>query len=488
MNICLANLLADIAVVEQDLALTHIALDSREISEGGVFFALAGSQQHGLLYADQVIRQGAVAIVYDPAEQGVELAKNIHNLPIFAVVNLDEKLGEIASRFYQQATESLNIVGITGTNGKTSCSQFLAQVMPSCAVIGTLGWGLVNDLQSTCNTTPDAFALHSMLAKLLDQGINNVAMEVSSHGLQQGRVNAVKFNGVIFNNLSRDHLDYHISMEDYFQAKLRLVQWPDLKFVVVNLDDAYAERVLAAINKNVRVLTYSLNNKAYVEQNSIRVSDINYALTGICCDIYWQEQQAKLNSGLLGDFNLQNILAVLAVLLAQGMSLDECLAMIKQIEPVPGRMECFTGGVERPMVVVDYAHTPDALSKVLNTLRQHCTAKLIVVFGCGGDRDKGKRGEMGHIAEQLADQVVITDDNPRFEASKDIINDIISGLVMDNVKVINDRKAAIEYAIVSSSKFDIVLVAGKGHEGYQDIKGVKHVFNDRDIVQELLAA
>ena len=484
----LSDLLTGLACVKHDAEITHIALDSREIARGDVFFALAGTMQHGLLYADQVVQQGAVAIVYDPAKQGTELAKNIHSLPLIAVANLDKKLGDIAARFYADPSQHLNIVGITGTNGKTSCSQFLGQTMDACGVIGTLGWGTYSELHSTFNTTPDALMLQKILAHFVKQGLANVAMEVSSHGLQQGRVNAIKFNGVIFNNLSRDHLDYHGSMEAYFQAKLRLVQWPGLGFVVVNLDDSYAQRVVSAIPDGVRVMTYSLQDKMHAKDSSIQARNIKYTLAGIECDVLWQGEQATLKAGLLGDFNLQNILAVMAVLLQEGMPLAQSLLVLQSIKPVIGRMECFTGGKGMPLVVVDYAHTPDALAKVLSTLRQHCGAKLSVVFGCGGERDKGKRKEMGACAEQLADQVIVTDDNPRFEAAEAIINDVVAGLKMHKVSVINDRKTAIAHGISSSSELDIVLVAGKGHEDYQEIKGVKHPFSDRGIVRVLLAA
>lgn len=484
----IAALLNDNKLEKQNLALTHISLDSRDIGVGGVFFALAGSQQHGLIYASQVVSQGAVAIVYDPAKEGAELAKQSFGVPVFAIPQLAEKLGEIAARFYARPTEQLNIIGITGTNGKTSCSQFLAQVMDSCGVIGTLGWGRYTELQHTKNTTPDAFQLHKILADFVKCGISHVAMEVSSHGLEQGRVNALNFKGVIFTNMSHDHLDYHGNMETYFQTKLRLVQWQGLEFVVINLDDAYAARIIAAVSDDVRILTYSLLNKEYAGGAGIKATNINYSLIGISCDLSWQGQQGFLKVSLLGEFNLQNILAVVVVLLQQGVTLKECLVAIQSIRSVPGRMECFTGRMGKPMVVVDYAHTPDALGKVLNTLRQHCNAKLSVVFGCGGDRDKSKRRKMGFIATQLADQVIVTDDNPRYETPDAIINDVIAELNMQQVSVVRDRKQAIAQGIASSSEFDIVLVAGKGHEEYQDIKGVYYPFSDRLIVQELLVA
>ena len=483
----LSELLTGLTCVKHDVEVSHIALDSREITVGGAFFAVAGTTQHGLLYAEQVRRQGAVAIVYDPAQQGRSLAKNIAGLPLIAIDNLTEKLGSIAARFYAWPTQHLHIIGITGTNGKTSCSQFLAQAMDNCGVIGTLGWGRYTDLNSTLNTTPDAFALQKIFAHFYQHGLQNVAMEVSSHGLEQGRVNALTFRGAIFNNLSRDHLDYHGNMENYFQSKLCLLKWPGLSFVVVNLDDAYAERVIAAVADGVRVISYSLQGREHDHNSSITATNISYTLAGIACDVDWQGQQARLQAGLLGDFNLQNILAVLAVLLEAGSSLSASLSAIQSIKPVIGRMECFTG-IGKPLVVVDYAHTPDALDKVLSTLRQHCTAQLSVVFGCGGDRDKGKRKEMGVIAKRLADQLIVTDDNPRFEDGQAIIKQIVDDLNMDKVSVINSRKAAIEKGISISSERDILLVTGKGHEDYQEIKGVKYPFSDREIVQELIAA
>jgi len=484
----LSELLTGFAHVKYDAEITHIALDSREITIGGVFFAVAGAMQHGLSYAAQVQRKGAVAIVYDPAKQGAKLVENISGLPLICIDNLTEKLSGIAANFYANPAQHLNIIGITGTNGKTSCSQFLAQTMEACGVIGTLGWGLYSDLNSTSNTTPDAFAIQKILAHFVNQGLVNVAMEVSSHGLEQGRVNAINFSGAVFNNLSRDHLDYHGSMEAYFLTKLRLFKYRGLRFVVVNLDDSYAERVIAAIADEVRILTFSLQDKMHSTDSSLTARNIKYTLAGFECDVFWQGQQAILKVSLLGDFNLQNSLVVLAVLLETGQSLTDCLVAIQFIKPVIGRMECFIGSAGKPMVVVDYAHTPDALNKVLSTLRQHCTKQLSVVFGCGGERDKGKRAEMGRIAEQLADRVIVTDDNPRFEDGETIINQIIGGLKMNKVTVISNRKAAIEKSILMSSAQDIVLVAGKGHEDYQELKGVKYPFSDREIVREILAA
>ncbi|MDT8424892.1 MAG: UDP-N-acetylmuramoyl-L-alanyl-D-glutamate--2,6-diaminopimelate ligase [Methyloprofundus sp.] len=482
----LSELLAGVAEVQQNIEFTHIALDSREVGKGGVFFALAGARMHGLSFAHQVQQHGAVAIIYDPADGGDLLAESVTGLSLIAVEQLTDKLGELAAKYYAWPTQKLQVIGITGTNGKTSCSQFLARVLDSCAVIGTLGWGIYPNLQRTCNTTPDALMLQKICAEFVAQNIKHVALEVSSHALEQGRVHAINFSGAVFNNLSRDHLDYHGSLEAYFQTKLRLVQWSDLQYVVVNLDDAYAQRVLAAISRQIPVFTYSLQNKIYAKDTSIQVTNVQYSLSGIECDVFWQAKQHKLKIALLGDFNLQNCLAVLAVLLAMGKPIAECLQAIERIKPIIGRMECFTGDMAKPMVVVDYAHTPDALEKVLTTLRRHCTAKLTVIFGCGGDRDKGKRAQMGRIAETLADCVIVTDDNPRFEVGQAIIDEIIAGLSMTKICVINDRKSAIQQAILMSSDKDIVLIAGKGHEDYQEIKGVQLPFSDREIVKELL--
>jgi len=483
----LVELLAGVADVQQDVELTHIALDSRAVGAGGVFFALAGAKQHGMKFAHQVQQQGAVAIIYDPVNGGKLLAESAIGLSLIAVEQLADKLGDLAAKYYGWPTRQLHVVGITGTNGKTSCSQFLAQVLDDCGVIGTLGWGIYPNLQRTCNTTPDALMLQKIYAEFVAKNIKNVAMEVSSHGLEQGRVNAINFSGAVFNNLSRDHLDYHGSLEAYFQTKLRLVQWPDLQYVVVNLDDAYAERVLSAISAQVPVFTYSMQDKVHNKDTSIQVRNVKYSLLGIECDVFWQAEQHQLKVVLLGDFNLQNCLSVLAILLAMGKPLGECLQAIQGIKPIIGRMECFTADIGKPMVVVDYAHTPDALGKVLTTLKRHCVAKLTVVFGCGGDRDKGKRAQMGRIAEALADRVIVTDDNPRFEAGQAIIDEIIAGIPTEKICVINDRKSAIQQSILMSSDKDIVLIAGKGHEDYQEIKGVQLPFSDREIVQELLA-
>ena len=479
----LSKLLKGLAIVESDVEFSQIELDSRCIKKGDVFFALVGSQQHGMHYAEAVIEKGVAAIVYDPEQGGQAVAKKLGFKSLIAIEGLNEKLGLVADRFYKEPTEKLQVIGITGTNGKTSCSQFLAQMMESTAVIGTLGSGLYGELQESNNTTPNAFDLQKLLAGFVKQSIKNVAMEVSSHGLEQGRVKAVNFSGAVFNNLSRDHLDYHGNMENYFQAKNQLFKWPSLKFVVLNADDEYSARIKLGLNAQVQVLSYSL----LVESDENLVAkNIQYTTDGIVCDVFWNKQHATLNVTLLGEFNLQNILAAIAVLLMQGESLKVSVLAASKVKPIIGRMECFKAKNEA-MIVVDYAHTPDALEKVLTTLKQHCNRQLSVVFGCGGNRDIGKRNQMGHIAEQLADVVIVTDDNPRFENSQLIIDDIVTGLDKQKISCIPDRESAIKQAIANAEKGDIVLIAGKGHEEYQEVNGVKTAFSDRALVQELIS-
>ncbi len=482
----LSELLVGTKIIH-DVEVTQLTLNSSDVVSGSVFFALAGHRYHGLQFAQHVLEQGAVAIIYDPKQQGSELAQGLVGCHLIAVQDLSKKLGMIVARFYANPSEHLNIIGMTGTNGKTSCSQFLAQALQTCGVIGTLGWGVYPNLQRTSHTTPDALSMQKILAQFVNQAVENVAIEVSSHGLEQGRVNAIKFSGAVFNNLSRDHLDYHGTMENYFQAKLALFRWPTLKFVVVNLDDAYAERVLELVSPKVNVVTYSLFNRTWSHGQTIYAQNINYSLQGICCDVKWGAQQARLQISVLGTFNLQNVLSVLGCLLAQGKPLQECVQLMQAIKPIDGRMECFGGQQGKPLVVVDYAHTPDALAKVLRTLRAHCSARLKVVFGCGGNRDEGKRAQMGKIAEQLADDIVVTDDNPRFESADEIIEQIISGMQSGNVQIIHDRQVAIQQSIESSSAQDIVLIAGKGHETYQLIQGEKRPFSDQAIVKEVLS-
>ncbi len=471
-----------------DIEISGLTLDSRKVAAGNVFIALAGSRQHGLSHAKQAITQGACAIVFDPAGGGKELAEDLQgNIPMIAVENLGLVLGDIAARFYGDPSSLMTVIGITGTNGKTSCSQFLSQVLDDCGIIGTLGWGEWGKLHKTVNTTPDALAIQNIFASLWTSGKKTVAMEVSSHGLEQGRVNGVRFKGAVFTNISRDHLDYHGTMENYLQAKLALLQMPDLAFVVVNLDDAYSEQILAAIPATLQVwgVTHASHSLAKVHEGIVAENIINNT-TGIEFSVRWRDEVHKVTIPLYGDFNVENVLCVLAVMLALGMPLVEATHKLARLQAVEGRMQRF-GGNDQPLIFVDYAHTPDALDKVLASVKKHCHQDLWVVFGCGGNRDKGKRAEMGACAEQWANHVIVTDDNPRFENSLDIVNDILSGCKdRHKIEVIQNREQAIRGTIARAKAGDCIVIAGKGHEDYQEINGERCSFSDSACVLNAL--
>lgn len=481
----LAELLEGVAVVGIELAINGLTLDSRAIAPGNVFIALAGAKQHGLMHVDQAVARGACAVVYDPAGQGGQLAELVKDVPVIAVENLGWKLGEIAARFYGDPSATMNVIGITGTNGKTSCSQFLSQLLNDCGIIGTLGWGEWGRLHKTLNTTPDALAVQAILAALLKDNKQTVAMEVSSHGLEQGRVNGVHFKGAVFTNISRDHLDYHGSMDAYVQAKLALLQNPSLAFAVVNLDDAYSEQILAAVPPSVLVWGFSVQGKKPGPGENLIAENILHQVDGIEFTVHWQGDRQRIKVPLFGDFNIENSLAVLAVMLAMGVALGEAVDKLAQIKPVTGRMERFEGKAG-PIVFVDYAHTPDALDKVLSSLRQHCRQALWVVFGCGGNRDTGKRPQMGRIAEHWADHVIVTDDNPRFENGMDIVHDILAGCGSGKVEVIKNREQAIHNVIARADENDCIVIAGKGHEQYQEINGVQLPFSDSRVAIDAL--
>lgn len=462
-----------------ELEIGGLCLDSRKVKLGDAFIALNGALQHGLQHAEQAIANGAVAIIYDPQDSEALLA-SVTDVPALAVAELDRHLGTIAAKFYLYPSRQLDVIGITGTNGKTTCSQLLAQALDDCGVIGTLGWGKPDALRPTANTTPDALALQQMLHQFVEQNDRRVAMEVSSHGLQQGRVNGVEFTGAVFTNLSRDHLDYHGSMQDYLQAKLTLFACPSLKFAVVNLDDASSEAVLAAVSDQFKCWGFSCNGKPA----DLLASEVEFHDDGIRFNVCWNGQTLPAVTPVAGSFNLYNVMTVLCVLMAMDWPFEQAVAKLAALRPVVGRMEKF-GGNGKPAVYVDYAHTPDALEKVLRST--HCQGRLWAVFGCGGDRDRGKRPQMGRIAAKLADYVILTDDNPRSEASETIIEAILQGCDGGNIRIISDRRDAIISAIHQAAKDDCVVVAGKGHENYQEIAGKKLPFSDQAVVEAALA-
>lgn len=477
----LAELLSGLLVNPPDLEISGLCLDSRKIWAGDAFIALNGAVQHGIAHAEQAITNGATVVLYDPIGANVDKLK----VPSLPIADLSQKLGEIAARFYGNPSQILNVIGVTGTNGKTTCSQLIAQALPACGVIGTLGWGDVGNLQPTANTTPDALAVQQMLNEFVKQDKRNAAMEVSSHGLHQGRVNGVNFKGAVFTNLSRDHLDYHGSMAEYLQAKLALFKTPGLQFAVVNLDDASSAEVLQSLPDTVQSWTYSATGQRSTAKEAVSAEQVKHSAAGIEFDVVWGEQRRRTKTSLVGGFNLDNVLAVLCVLLATGSEFDAAVAQLAKLNAIAGRMEKF-GGNGKPTIFVDYAHSPDALEKVLKAVKG--ANRLRVVFGCGGDRDKGKRPLMGRIAETWADQVIVTDDNPRSEAPLAIIKDILSGCQSQKITVINDRTTAINTVIRQADPDDCVVIAGKGHEDYQEIGGVKQPFSDSAVVKQALAA
>ena len=469
------------------ISITGITLDSRSVQAGNVFVALAGSQQHGLSHAQQAISQGASAILYDPANGGSDYAANIvADTPVLAIENLSMKLGDIAAKFYRDPSSLMTVIGITGTNGKTSCSQFLSQTLDDCGIIGTLGWGEWGNLHKTVNTTPDALAVQHIFAQLLASGKKTIAMEVSSHGLEQGRVHGVRFNGAVFTNISRDHLDYHGSMENYLQAKLALLKTPDLAFAVINLDDDYSKHILAAVPDHVKVWGVTHNASISKVQELVSAENIINHLGGIEFTACWRDERYPVAIPLYGDFNVENVLCVLAVMLVLEMPLKTAVEKLSHLQPVTGRMQRLGGG-DKPLVFVDYAHTPDALEKVLASVRKHCSQDLWLVFGCGGNRDAGKRAMMGACAERGADKIIVTDDNPRCENSRDIIDAILSGCEHpENIIVKLDRALAIQTAIDNANVGDCIVIAGKGHEDYQEINGVRQPFSDSVCVLKAL--
>lgn len=455
----------------------HISANSRAVTAGGLFLAFPGEKDDGRKHIAQAIANGASAVLWDDKKFKWDANWDVENIPI---TNLKLQAGVIAGQFYQKPSNKMWMIGVTGTNGKTSISHWLSQCFSylgnKTAVIGTLGNGFSGQLEKTNNTTPDAVVLQSKLADFVKQGAEVVAMEVSSHGLHQGRVNGVHFDVAILSNITRDHMDYHGTMKEYTAAKRSLFDWEGLGAAVINTDDSYGEKFVKELElANQYVMTYGIKTGA------VRATSVQYETDGISALVETPQGNAQLNANVIGEFNVYNLLAVLATLLVSKVPLTAAIEAIAQIKSAPGRMQLLGGGND-PTVIVDYAHTPDALEKVLQTLKAQATHRLICVFGCGGNRDVGKRPEMGRIASEYADTVIVTSDNPRDENPQNIINDILSG-TSGNFLIEPDRAKAIRVAVETSEFGDIVLIAGKGHEDYQEIAGIKQHFSDVQQVQ-----
>ncbi|WP_256857604.1 UDP-N-acetylmuramoyl-L-alanyl-D-glutamate--2,6-diaminopimelate ligase [Solemya velum gill symbiont] len=489
--IILDSLLTGIVTLPQEvaqLAVTSVTQDSREVKPGSLFIARAGLRSHGLDYLDTVVSQGAIAVVAEIDErwnaERIEGASSV--IPVVALEELTQAAGVIAARFYGDPSAKLDLVGITGTNGKTSCAWMLAHALnlqSHACMIGTIGNGTPGELSSATHTTPDAVTLQGLLAEMHDTGCSSVAMEVSSHAMTQGRVAGARFDVAVFTNLSRDHLDYHGSMEAYGDAKARLFRMPGLKAAVINFDDDYAETISSVLDDGVKLIPVSSRGEMHALESDLAAEKIETTAAGLAFDLHYMGDVERMHTGLFGRFNVDNLLLSAGALISLGHSLKQAIFLLSQVQPVPGRMQLLTRE-NAATVVVDYAHTPDALEKALDACREHTQGDLWCVFGCGGDRDQGKRAEMGRVANSLADRLVITSDNPRSEEPQLIVDQILEG-VADQAKsqIELDRAQAIALALQQASADDLVLIAGKGHEEYQIIGDRRTHFSDVEVAR-----
>lgn len=481
MAMSLRALLPDRADVPAQL-IESLVLDSRQVAPGVAFVALPGATGHGLDYADEVGRRGAAAVLFDePGERA--LPDNACYVP-----GLRQRLGDMADRLHGEPSAALTVVGITGTNGKTSCVQLLAAALArlgtATATIGTLGVGRPGHLHAAERTTPDVLSVHALLADFVADGIDVVAMEVSSHALDQGRIDGVRVAIAAFSQLSRDHLDYHGDLASYAAAKAKLFERHGLRSAVINIDDAFGRELAAACRArgDLRVVCVSSQDRAA----DLRATGIELDAEGLGFDIVTAGGRARLTAPIIGHFNVDNLLLVAGIAMELGVSLQDATEALSASLPVPGRMSRL-GGLDAPMVVVDYAHTPDALTKAIEAVRAHAPGALTVVFGCGGNRDAGKRPLMA-AAARAANVIIVTDDNPRHEDGDAIVADICRGFnAGDDFTVCRDRRLAIRSAIGAAAAGDAVLIAGKGHEAWQEADGDRRPFDDCDEAKEALS-
>lgn len=480
-SVLLGTLFPDIALAHAaTIVVRNLCLDTRQLKTGDAFIALVGNKVDGRLFIAKAIELGASVILVEADKnwQGIDW---LGSVPVVAVEQLAARVSAIAARFFDEPSKKIHLIGITGTNGKTTCSllaaQLLAQLQNKSAVVGTLGYGLLDALavaplaqqlgllHSTGLTTPDPIALQRILAELVHEGAASIALEVSSHSLQQKRVADVQIHTAIFTNLTQDHLDYHGDLMSYGNAKAQLLQAPGLQTAIINLDDNWAKSLLNKVPVGVKALSYSTKTEADIYARNITLNAL-----GVSAHIVTPWGEADIQSPLLGAFNLSNLLAVIAAVAAQGFSLEQITALLANLLPAPGRMQQVVVNqfAQQVQVIVDYAHTPDALENTLNAIHQHKTGNIWTVFGCGGDRDKTKRPLMGKIAERLSDCVIVTNDNPRSEDPSIIAAEILRGMSRPSgCLVIADRAQAIDFAVQQAKAGDIILIAGKGHEEYQ---------------------
>lgn len=487
----LDRLLAGIASAPA-LAITGISSDSRALEPGNVFFACQGAASHGLDYLDQAIAAGVSTVVWDSRSK--EYSPSNSAVLMIPVAGLDRHLGDIANRWFDAPSQSMQVAGVTGTNGKTTVAFLIAQCMQRldrrCAYLGTLGAGIENPVSGAVMTTPACIELQRDLAEFRSQGAGHVAMEVSSHALHQKRVDGVRFDAAIFTNLSRDHIDYHGDMQSYGDTKARLFLDREVEYRIVNIDSEFGRQLAARCGSNgKRIVLVSTGRAAKAETGKqyvfMRAIDADAEGSAVKVTGSWGDATFRLP--LAGAFNVANAALVLAQLLCWGVPFADAAETLAAVSPPPGRMQRVGSDEPAPAVYVDYAHTPAGLEVVLESLRGHCKGRLWCVFGCGGDRDRGKRPLMGATVARLADRAIVTNDNPRFENPGDIIAAVLEGMD-ERALAIPDRAAAIAYAIAEAGDDDIVLIAGKGHENVQLVGGKRLPFSDYETARAKLLA
>ena len=486
----LLNKLLDGYARAPELVVTGVESDSRRVTAGDAFLAVRGIGSHGLQHVELALARGASAVVWEPAP-GIAEPEDLA-VPQIAVAGLSKKVGEIAARFHGEPAKKLFTVGVTGTDGKTSTAYLVAQALDllgaDCGYLGTIGYGRVNALKEASHTTPDAIRLQELFAAFVSDGLKAVAMEVSSHALDQARVSGIGFDVSILTNVTRDHLDYHGTVAAYAAAKKKLFSDYTRGTVALNRDDATGEAWASEFSKaKTAGIRYGIDGSAPTADQWLIARDLKLSTEGLAFTLDSSFGRATVQSKLLGRFNVYNLLAALAALLLKGVSLSDAVLVLARLKTVPGRIEGFKGAKAAPLVVVDYAHTPEALAQILKAVRAHCIGKLICVFGCGGDRDRGKRPLMGAAAEQGADIAIVTDDNPRSESPQAITAEIVAGLAdAAKVRVIHDRAEAIRTAVAEAGANDVVVVAGKGHETTQTVGTEVRAFSDRAFVSQLV--
>ena len=484
MSMLLSDLLEDVVTVpaSKDMQITGISEYSSDVTSGDLFIATSGLQ-----YSADAIANGAIAIIYESHGE-VEALRMDSAIPMFPCKGLAGFVGDIAACFYGEINAEIKTIAITGTDGKSSVAHLVAQALEQsddrCGLIGTLGYGRLVNLSEATHTTPPMARIAKEYFKFNEMGCTAVAIEASSHGIQQGRLSNVPIHTAVLTNITRDHLDYHKSVEDYIQAKAGLFFTHKPENAVINLDDAIGSQWCGQLDSLAAVITFSLSN---VEADVYAI-DVQYLHSVTMMKLSVKGKEIHVRVSLLGEFNVLNVLAVAAILLSLDKSYQEIEQALNKLDAVPGRMQRVTVQKSTMAVIVDYAHTPAALFAALNAAREHYSGKLICVFGCGGNRDAGKRSQMGEIASRYSDHAVITSDNPRNEKPQNIIDEIISGCVSkDSYTVIVNREQAIDFALQMASSNDVVLIAGKGHEKYQHIKNQKIAFDDAEIAAKQLA-